>query len=37
MIVDLLYLVNMEGAFLGSLGLNLLPLQGPQVQFENPI
>ena len=37
MIVDLLYLVNREWAFLGSLGLNLLPLQGPQVQFENPI
>ena len=37
MIVDLLYLVNREWAFLGILGLNLLPLQGPQVQFENPI
>ena len=37
MIVDLLYLVNREWAFLGSLRLNLLPLQGPQVQFENPI
>ena len=37
MIVDLLHLVNREWAFLGSLGLNLLPLQGPQVQFENPI
>ena len=33
----IVYLVNREWAFLGSLGLNLLPLQGPQVQFENPI